>query len=349
MGMPGSVRGHQFGPDALAAAARTMRPSGSLMLYVDAHPLPRLAPSPGHAPSLAEAQAYVRQLTVARRENFHVLTRLVPPRLVDDFCAVYAFCRCADDLADESESPRRATERLGSWEREVVDCFAGRASHPVFVALRATVERRRLPIEPFWRLLSAFAQDQVTTRYESWDELLGYCSRSAAPVGRLVLMLFDEPAATCGEPADATCAALQLVNFWQDVRRDLIERGRIYIPADVAAAHGLDLHALHEVVTNPPHASAPAVVPHFDQSYRATIRTLCDRTSHLFATGHVLLRRVGPEARPVLKLFALGGASVLRAIERMEYRTYLRRPRLGYLRRACLFGRVWLANTAGLA
>src|SRR5688572_12921875 len=208
-----------------------MRPSDRQMFSAIVHHPCGLDLDPGRAPSLAEAQAYVRGLTLARRENFHVLTRFVPPRLVDDFCAVYAFCRCADDLADESGSARRASELLGSWERELVDCFAGRASHPVFVALRATVERRRLPIEPFWRLLSAFAQDQVTTRYESWDELLGYCSRSAAPVGRLVLMLFDEPAATCGEPADATCAALQLVNFWQDVRRDLIERGRIYIPA----------------------------------------------------------------------------------------------------------------------
>lgn len=292
--------------------------------------------------------AYVRRLTGEHGENFHVLSRLVPARLVDDFCSVYAFCRWADDLSDESGSPERARELLQWWGRELDECFAGRAEHPVFVALRGTIERRRLPIRPFRDLLSAFTQDQDAVAYGTWGQLLDYCSRSAAPVGRLVLMLFDERSPDCQRPSDATCHALQLVNFWQDVRRDLADRGRIYIPADVAAAHGLDLRELRRSITTPPTEDGPTP-EQLDGAYRSTMRDLCDRTAALFEQGRPLLRIVGREARPVLKLFSLGGEAVLRSMERANYGTHLRRPRLGRAAKAWLLGRVWLSHTLGVA
>jgi squalene synthase HpnC len=268
----------------------------------------------------------------------------VPARLVDDVCSVYAFCRWADDLSDESGSPRRARELLHWWEDELKRCFDGRATHPVFVALRGTVERRGLPVKPFSDLISAFLQDQSTTHYAGWDQLLDYCSRSAAPVGRLVLMLFDERSEALRRPSDATCTALQLVNFWQDVRRDLRERDRVYIPSDITSKHGLTPAGLRQCAEG-----EGRVEPTLDESYRATLRDVCDRTALLFDEGRPLLRMVGPELRPVLKLFSLGGETLLRAIRRMDYRTYSRRPRLSRLTKARLLGRVWLTHKLGVA
>ena len=291
---------------------------------------------------LADANAYVRRLTLEHAENFHVLTRFVPPHLVDDFCSVYAFCRWADDLSDEVGSPDRARELLHWWAHELDRCFNGRASHPVFVALRVTIERRQLPIEPFRDLIDAFLQDQCTTKYDSWDQLLDYCSRSAAPVGRLVLMLFDERAEACHRPSDATCTALQLVNFWQDVRRDLLERGRLYVPCDVAARHGLTTDGVRQCVA---HSGLPDRAA--DEAYCAVLSELCGRTAALFDAGRPLVRLVRPEARPVLKLFSLGGETLLRAIERMNYRTYACRPRLSRVTKARLLARVWLTHKLG--
>src|SRR5262249_22466811 len=154
-------------------------------------------------------------------ENFPVLSFLLPRRLRQDFANVYAFCRTADDLADEGEDPAQRRVLLAAWRQELRQCFAGKPAHPYFVALQETVRRHALEIRPFEDLLDAFEQDQDVTRYESWDELLRYCERSANPVGRIVLALCDQLDEERAALSDQTCTALQLVNFWQDVRRDI--------------------------------------------------------------------------------------------------------------------------------
>src|SRR5262245_10918930 len=191
---------------------------------------------PEHCRTLttAEARHWCLRLATGRYENFSVLSAVVPAELRADFAAVYAFCRWADDLGDEIGDCQRSLELLAWWRRELQQCFAGQPRHPVFLALGPTIVKHRLPIEPFDDLIRAFEQDQSVTRFDTWNQLVGYCRLSADPVGRLVLML-------CGEErseevfrlSDCICTALQLTNHWQDVRRDIVERDRIYVPRDL--------------------------------------------------------------------------------------------------------------------
>src|SRR5713226_4420208 len=194
------------------------------------------APPPGCSTEVA--QQYTRWLATHHYENFNVVSWLLPKELHQHFYNVYAYCRWADDLGDEVPDPLRALELLDWWERELDACYDGRPSHPVFVALRETVVAKNIPKQPFADLLKAFRQDQTLKRYPTWDAVLGYCVYSANPVGRLVLYLCGYRDAERQRLSDATCTALQLANFWQDVGRDL-DKGRIYIPLEALAAHGL--------------------------------------------------------------------------------------------------------------
>ncbi len=311
--------------------------------------------------SVAEARAYTRAITRANRENFSVASRLLPRDLREDVHAVYAFCRWADDLGDApglAEDPQRALDLLAWWRQELADCFAGRPRHPVFVALAPTIEKHDLPEQPFSDLIDAFVQDQTVNRYESWAQLLDYCNRSANPVGRLVLRLYGERSDTSDDLADATCTALQLTNFWQDVRRDILERNRVYLPAEIAAVHGLDLEAMVRLTRLDDavrcQSCAPGIVKAQGDSglgelmpaYRATLHAVVQKTWPMFAEGRDLWPRVDRRFRSDLKLFTLGGEAVLRKIQRQRYDTWTRRPVMGKLTKAGLLmrvvaGRVW--------
>ena len=296
----------------------------------DVHP--RFAQPPLRSPRAA--QAHTRVIARHADENFHVVTALVPRRLRQDFANLYAFCRSADDLADETGDASRSIELLRAWRDELRECFAGRPSHPIFLALRETIVRHDLPPAPFEDLLSAFEQDQHVSRYATWAELLDYCRRSANPVGRLILMVCGFRDEARSALSDHTCTALQLTNFWQDVRRDLLERNRIYVPSDVASRHGLDLDALATSITS-------GDVRDVDAAYRATLAELTDRTRALFRAGRALLPALSPDVRPPVRLFMLGGESVLEQVVAGQFATHLCRPRLGRWRKAALFARAW--------
>jgi phytoene/squalene synthetase len=206
------------------------------------------------------------------------------------------------------------------------------------MALRPVIDRHKLPIEPFDDLIRAFEMDQSVNRYATWEQLLAYCRLSANPVGRLVLMV-------CGEVrderafahSDATCTALQLTNHWQDVKRDLLERNRIYIPAEMISATISDFEGRLT-------ASAKqgwAVDQQFLGQFRSIMRQCVERTWPLFEQGHDLLGRVGPRARPIAWLLAAGGQHVLRQIEMWNYETALHRPTLSKASRAMLVARAW--------
>ncbi len=185
----------------------------------------------------AEAEQYTRWLATHHYENFHVVSFLLPKRLHQDFYNVYAFCRWADDLGDEIGDTAESLRLLAWWRGELEAMYAGQVQHPVFVALEGTARKYELPKQLFADLISAFEQDQRVTRYANWDELFGYCRCSANPVGRLVLRLCGYSDAERDRMSDATCTALQLANFWQDVTVDL-EKDRVYLPLDVLARHG---------------------------------------------------------------------------------------------------------------
>ena len=198
----------------------------------------------------AAARAFCRAVAAGHYENFAVATLLVPRRLRQHVATIYTFARWADDLADEAASPEAATAALADWRRGLDDCFAGRPQHPVYVALAKTVDETGLSIKPFADLIDAFTQDQSKTRYATRDELEDYCTRSANPVGRIVLGLEG-----CLDPelvkmSDAICTGLQLVNFWQDITRDRLA-GRMYLPQADMAAHGVDASMLEQSPASP--------------------------------------------------------------------------------------------------
>src|SRR5262249_46097165 len=149
--------------------------------------LPESYRIPAAAPSLDEAQAYCQRLATTHYENFSVATWFLPKRLRQHFYNVYAYCRISDDLGDEVGDPGLSLRLLDQWEMELVGCYSGTPRHPVFVALSETVRQFQIPQQEFSDLLTAFRQDQTTTRYSTFEDVVGYCKYSANPVGHLVL------------------------------------------------------------------------------------------------------------------------------------------------------------------
>jgi squalene synthase HpnC len=262
-----------------------------------------------------EAQRYTRWLATHHYENFNVVSWLLPRRLHQHFHNLYAYCRWSDDLGDEVTDPARALQLLDAWEDELRLIYgrSGGPSHPVLIALGETIRDKNIPIQPFSDLLRAFRQDQTVQRYRTWEDVLDYCVYSANPVGRLVLYLCEYRDEARQKLSDQTCTALQLANFWQDVSRDL-EKGRIYIPLDVLAAHGL--------------SEAEIVNKRFDARFVALMKSLIARTRAIFQAGMPLATTVEPFLRVDLEMFSKGGLAVLDAIEACGYNTLEHRPTL---------------------
>jgi squalene synthase HpnC len=261
--------------------------------------------------SAAEAEAYTRWLATHHYENFQVVSFLLPKRLHQDLYNVYAYCRWADDLGDEMGSPAESLRLLAWWRGQLEAMYAGEAVHPVFVALRGTVARHAIPQEPFADLIRAFEQDQTVTRYASWDDVYAYCRYSANPVGRLVLYLCGYSDAQRHRLSDATCTALQLANFWQDVAVDL-EKDRVYIPLEVLARHGYSLDDLY----------ARRMMP----AFREAMREIVARARELFVEGLPLSSLVDRRLALDIDLFSRGGMRVLDKIAEQDYDVLSRRP-----------------------
>ena len=270
---------------------------------------------------LADAEAYTRWLATHHYENFHVASFLLPKRLHQDFYNVYSYCRWADDLGDEIGDRAESLRLLAWWREQLEAMYAGEASHPVFVALRTTVARCSIPPEPFADLIRAFEQDQTVGRYATWQDLYGYCRYSANPVGRLVLYLCGYSDTDRQRLSDATCTALQLANFWQDVAVDL-EKDRVYIPLEVLGRHGYSLEDLY--------------ARRMTAAFREVMREIVERARELFAEGLPLSSMVDRRLALDIDLFSRGGLRVLDKIAGVEYDVLSRRPAISKAER------VWL-------
>jgi squalene synthase HpnC len=281
-------------------------------------------PQANCAPS--EAERYTRWLATHHYENFNVVSWLLPRDLHQHFYNVYAYCRWSDDLGDEVADPARALQLLDAWEDELRLIYKDGAgpAHPVLIALRETIRAKDIPLQPFCDLLRAFRQDQTVHRYATWDEVFDYCGYSANPVGRLVLYLCGYRDAARQKLSDYTCTALQLANFWQDVSRDL-EKGRIYIPLEALAEHGL--------------SEADIVGKRFDARYTVLLKSLIARTRELFRAGQPLAGTVERFLRVDLEMFSGGGLAILDAIEASGYNTLEHRPSLSKWTQARLLGK----------
>jgi squalene synthase HpnC len=263
----------------------------------------------------------------AHYENFPVASILIPRRMRHHVAAVYAFARAADDFADEGERPPEERQRLlHGWLQRLRDCVPGpvagsppMAGEPknavdIFLALGASIREKALPRELFEDLLSAFAQDVVINRYDTWEHLLDYCRRSANPVGRLVLRIAGHRDDRLDGWSDAICTGLQLTNFWQDLAIDF-SRGRLYVPTvDVERRGARERDLAAGTLTS---------------SWRDVLSDVASRTRALFAEGRPLCDHMRGRLRHELRMTWLGGTRILDRLEREGFDPVHHRPTLG--------------------
>jgi squalene synthase HpnC len=279
-----------------------------------ANELARFGPAADfRAVSLGEAEHYCRRLADTHYENFTVVSRLFPRRLYQHLCNVYAYCRWADDLADEA-ADGQSLALLDWWESQLDAAYRGEARHPVFVALRETIKEFQLPRGPLADLLTAFRRDQVQKRYETLEELLTYCEKSANPVGRIVLYLGESASDETFVLSDSICTGLQLANFWQDVKRDY-DRGRIYIPQDCFRSHSWD--------------ESKFKAGKCDDAFRDLLMPLVEDAESRIRAGKELPGSVKPGLALPIRVFANGGLAILAAIRQSGYDVWSHRPTVG--------------------
>jgi squalene synthase HpnC len=264
-------------------------------------------------PTVAQAQAWCRHLATTHYENFHVATWFLPKRVRPYFESIYAFSRVADDLGDEVADTATALRLLGEWRAMLAECYTRPelSMHPVFVALRKTIEETGVPQQLFDDLISAFEMDQRLTHHGSMESLILYSKYSANPVGRLVLWVSgyrDEERALL---SDKVCTALQLANFWQDVVEDW-ERGRRYLPADAMERFGVSDEMIAE--------------RRFTPEFRAMMQYLVGYAGEMLAEGGVIASRVDAELGVTLRLFEGGGRAALDGVVAQDYDVLKRRP-----------------------
>ena len=273
--------------------------------------------------SLARAYAACSSLAANHYENFPVASRLLPARMRPHVAAVYAFARVADDMADEGrDAPEVRRARLRAWQQrlhEAAHAPQTEASNEsrddlIFIALGHSMRELDLPLPLFDDLLSAFAQDTTTDRYNSWSELFDYCRRSAHPVGRLVLRIAGYRNDAMDRSSDALCTALQLTNFWQDFGRDW-RAGRLYVPREARTLAGAAIEDLEAGRLTPEWADALA--------------HCIARTRSCFDEGRLVCDAVRGRLRIELRFTWLGGSRMLDLVDRQRTRLLTTRPRLG--------------------
>ena len=284
---------------------------------------------------LAAAYAACQALAQSHYENFPVASRLLPAPMRPHVAAVYAFARVADDIADEGDEPSPVRQvRLQSWQHllhaavagQPLDRPAGSRDALMMTALAHTIRALDLPVSLFDDLVSAFGQDTMTTRYNSWAEVFDYCRRSANPVGRLVLRIAGYRDEALDRSSDALCTALQLTNFWQDFARDW-QNGRLYVPRADHESRGAREAELALVLGGhrQPHASNQAAL---SAEWRSTLREMARRTKELFAEGRPVCDGVRGRLRYELRLTWHGGSRILERLEQSDF-DVLHRPALG--------------------
>lgn len=258
------------------------------------------------------AYRHCESIARAHYENFPVASLAIPRNIRPLIYSVYAFARTADDFADEgSLGPGERLRKLDEWGARLEECYSGRAEHPIFVALGETIRRTNIPRELFDHLLTAFRMDVTIVRHPTFEKLLEYCSFSANPVGRIILILFGEGNERNFRNSDKICTALQLTNFWQDIGVDM-GKGRIYLPLEDMARFG--------------YTETRLLVKECDADFKALLKFQVDRTRGLFEEGKRLASDVRGRLGFELNLTVRGGLAVLRAIEQRRYDVFSARP-----------------------
>jgi squalene synthase HpnC len=255
-------------------------------------------------------------MPVEHYENFPVASFLLPRRVRRPIEAIYRFARGADDIADEGDADDEERLRgLAAYAAELDRIEGGEPPRSAaFAELAAVISEWKLPLLPFRDLLDAFAQDVVKKRYADFAELLDYCRRSANPVGRLVLHVFDRASEDNLRRSDAICSALQLINFWQDIAVDWA-KGRVYLPQEDLARFGVDELAIAEGRCAP--------------EWAALLDFEIERSRRMILSGAPLALELPGRFGWEIRLTVQGGLRILERIERTRGDIFRHRPLLG--------------------
>ncbi len=285
-------------------------------------------PTPG-IPSASAAERVAPQSVAAKaaHENFPVALRMLPRTYRQHLMAVYVFARTADDLGDQAPAAERLA-LLAELEADVRALYAdpgdagtsaaGRSpAQPAVAGLARTVLECEIPMQPFVDLIRANQQDQVVSRYQTFEDLVGYCRLSANPVGRIVLHVFGSYTDERAEQSDYVCTGLQLAEHWQDVAEDL-RAGRIYLPLEDMSVHGCGEHDL--------------AAPHAGPMVRELMAFEVGRARSLIDTGAPLIGTLRGAARAAVAGYVAGGRAALAAIEAAGYDVMAVTPRPGKAR-----------------
>lgn len=300
---------------------KTLRSGGLLPPTTEVRSVPK-------SPDVQAAYEECLQMAASHYENFPVASRLLSREIRRHVAAIYAFARCADDIADEHPASNRQLDdeerlvRLSEWERRLELAAKGAGEGPVFTALAHTICVQNLPIQPFRDLLAAFRQDILVKRYSDFDSLLEYCRLSANPIGRLVLMLHGVRDEQAFRESDAICSALQIANHLQDVKADF-ESGRVYLPQEDLRAFCVREEDLNSTMAT--------------SEFRALMAFQIRRVRGLFFEGFPLLHRVGGRFGRELRAIFRGGLAALESIERENHDVLKRAPRLRKWDKAAAF------------
>jgi len=273
---------------------------------------------------------YCEEIAKNHYENFPVASHLLPREKRKYIYSIYAFARAADDFADEPGIEGGKEKRLSlldEWHGKLKDCYNGKIYDPIFIALKKTVDDCKIPIEPLENLLKAFRQDVQKSRYETFEELISYCTNSANPVGRLVLMIFGCFDQEFFKYSDKICTALQLANFWQDVELDL-KKGRAYLPAEDLVKFGYSYDELLE--------------KRYTESFKKLMEFEVNRTQEFFDEGRKLIELTAKDENlnklsKELKLTWLGGTEILRKIKEINYDIFNKRPNISKFEKLKIF------------
>jgi len=266
--------------------------------------------------TIEQAYDFCQKLAKSHYENFPVASVLLPKHLRKAISVIYAFARTADDFADEGDAPQHIRiQQLDTYYDNIrhIREHNYQGNDPIFIALADVIKQHDLPTHLFSDLLSAFKQDVMQSRYANFEEVLDYCTRSADPVGRLLLHLNGTPTEIQLKQSDAVCTALQLINFYQDIVQDYTESDRIYIPQDELNQAGFNESDLVKPDT---------------QQIAPLIRSLYQRAKELMKQGAPLgadlKGRMGWEVRAM----TLGGIATLHQLQQQANDDLLTRPRL---------------------
>jgi squalene synthase HpnC len=268
---------------------------------------------------LNKAYDYCQNLAKSHYENFPVASILLPKRLRRPISVIYAFSRTADDFADEGDADQETRlHQLDIYSQSLrqISDHDYQGTDPIFIALADVIQNHNLPAHLFDDLLSAFKQDVVKNRYENFDDVLDYCTRSANPVGRLLLHLNGNPSQEQLKQSDAVCTALQLINFYQDIVQDYTEQDRVYVPQDELSDAGL---TEKDLVNTDSHQIA------------SLIRSLYQRTSQIMSQGHLLGTSLSGRIGWEIRAMTLGGIITLQKLTIQSNQDLISRPRLSKL------------------